>query len=170
MFSQSVMSDSLQPHEVRHNRLASFTISRSILKPMSVESGCQPAISSSATLFSFSSCPQFPASGSLPVSQLFPSGGQSIGASTSTPILLMNIQGWFPYDWLVWSPGCPQDSQESSLASQFKSSSSLVLSLLYGPTLTSIRYYWKNDTFDSTDLCQQSDISAFTNMDLLTFC
>ena len=169
MFSQSVMSDSLQPHEVRHNRLASFTISRSILKPMSIESGCSqpshPLSSPSPVALSLSQH-----QGLFPVSQLFPSGGQSIGASTSTPILLMNIRGWFPYDWLVWSPGCPQDSQESSLASQFKSISSLVLSLLYGPTLTSIRYYWKNDTFDSTDLCQQSDISAFTNMDLLTFC
>ena len=43
-------------------------------------------------------CPQsFPASGSLPVSQVFPSGGQSIGASAS--VLPMNIQGWFPLGW-----------------------------------------------------------------------
>ena len=41
-----------------------------------------------------------------------------------------------------------------------KSVSSLVLSLLYGPTLTSIRDYWKNHSFDYTDLCQQSDFSA----------
>ena len=46
---------------------------------------------------SFSSCPQFPpASGSFPVSQLFTSGGQSIGASASASVLPMNIQGWFP--------------------------------------------------------------------------
>ena len=52
-------------------------------------------ISSSAT--PFSSCPQsFPASGSFPVSLLFTSGGQTIGASGSTLVLLMNIQGWFP--------------------------------------------------------------------------
>ena len=45
----------------------------------------------------FSSCPQsFPASGSFPVSWLFPSGDQSIGASASASILLMNIQNWFP--------------------------------------------------------------------------
>ena len=88
------MSNSLQPHEVQ---LPSFIISWSFLKLMSIESGCQPAISSSVVS---SCCPEsFLASGSLPVSQLFPSGGQSIGASTSTPILLMNIQSWFPYDW-----------------------------------------------------------------------
>ena len=45
----------------------------------------------------FSSCPQsFPASGSFPVSQLFASGGQSMGASASVSVLPMNIQGWFP--------------------------------------------------------------------------
>ena len=42
----------------------------------------------------FSSCPEsFPASGSFPISWLFTSGGQRIGASTSASVLLMNIQG-----------------------------------------------------------------------------
>ena len=54
-----------------------------------------PTISFSVTCFS--SCPQsFPASGSFPVSWLFASGGQNIGASASASILPMNIQGWFP--------------------------------------------------------------------------
>ena len=45
----------------------------------------------------FSSCPQSsPASGSFPVSQLFPSGGQSIEASASASVLPMNIQDWCP--------------------------------------------------------------------------
>ena len=57
---------------------------------------CHPTISFSVTRFS--SCPQsFPASGSFPVSQLFTSGGQSIGAPASTTVLPMNIQGWFPF-------------------------------------------------------------------------
>ena len=56
---------------------------------------CHPTISSSVALFS--SCPQsFPASGSYPVSQLFTSGGQIIGASALAPVLPLNIQGWFP--------------------------------------------------------------------------
>ena len=45
----------------------------------------------------------------------------------------------FLYDWLVWSPCSPRDSQESSLAQQFESINSLVLSLLYGPTLASVQ-------------------------------
>ena len=45
-------------------------------------------------------------------------------------------------------------------APQFKSISSSVLSLLYGPTLTPIHDYWKNHSFDDMDLCQQSDVSA----------
>ena len=52
----------------------------------------------------FSSCPQSsPASGSFPVSQLFPSSGQSIGALASISVLPMNIQGWFPLGWNGWS-------------------------------------------------------------------
>ena len=71
----------------------SFTISRSLLKLLFVESVILSSISSSVALFSF--CIQsLPESGSFLMSQLFISGGQSIGASVS--ILPMNIQGWFP--------------------------------------------------------------------------
>ena len=52
------------------------------------------------------------------------------------------------YDWLVGSPCSPRDSQESSLAPQFKSINSSALSFLYSPTLTSIHDYWKNHSFD----------------------
>ena len=56
---------------------------------------CHPTISSSVV--PFSSCLQsFPASGSFPVSWLFPSGGWSIGASASASVHPMNSQGWFP--------------------------------------------------------------------------
>ena len=62
---------------------------------------CHLTISSSVP--SFSPCPQsFPASGSFPVSQIFASGGQSIGASTSASVLPMNIQDWFPLGWTGW--------------------------------------------------------------------
>ena len=110
---------------------------------------CHPAISS---------CPQsFSASGSFPMSQLFASDGWSIGASASASVHAMHIQGWFP----VGLTGFSRDSQESSLAPQFKSINSLALSLLYGLALTSIQDYWKNHSFDYLDLCQQSDVSAF---------
>ena len=49
---------------------------------------------------------------------------------------------------------------ESSPAPQFESINSLALSLLYGPTLTSVHNYWKNHNFDYTDLCGQCDVSA----------
>jgi len=52
------------------------------------------------------------------------------------------------YNWLVWSPCSPRDSQESSPTPQFKSINSLALSFLYSPTLTSIHDYWKNHSFD----------------------
>ena len=56
---------------------------------------CHSTISSSVILFS--SCLQsFPASGSFQMSEFFTSGGQSIGVSTSTLVLPMNIQDWFP--------------------------------------------------------------------------
>ena len=88
------MSDSLWPHGLQHDRLPCPSLSPGVCSnscPLSW--WCYLTISSSATLFSF--CLQsFPASGSFTMSQLFTSGGQSIGASAS--VLPMNIQNWFP--------------------------------------------------------------------------
>ena len=152
LFSRSVMPDSLWPHGLQHARLPCSLPSPGVCSnscPLS--QGCHPAISSS--VISFSSCLQSsPPSGSFPVSWLFASGGHSIGASASTSVLPMNILGWFPLG-LTGLILCPRDSQESSLAPQFESVNSSMLSLLYGPTLTSIHDYWKNHTFDYTDLC-----------------
>ena len=109
----------------------------------------------------FSSCLQsFPASGPFPRSQFFASGGQSIGVSASASVTSMNIQDWSPLG-LTGSPYSPRDSQESSPATPFESISSSVLSLLYGPTFTSIHDYWKNHSFEQMDLCWQSNVSAF---------
>ena len=83
-----------------------------------------------------------PASGSFPMSQLFSSGGQTIGAPVSASVLPVNIQAWLPKDWLVWSPCCPRDSQESFPTPQFKSVHSSALSL-YGPALIFVHDYWK---------------------------
>ena len=55
---------------------------------------CLPTISSSVIPLS-SHLQSFPASGSFPMSQLFASGGQSIGVSASASVVPMNIQGWF---------------------------------------------------------------------------
>ena len=62
---------------------------------------CHPIISSSVVPFSF--CFQFfPAAGSFPMSQLFTSGVQSIGASASASVFLMSIQDWFPLGLTGW--------------------------------------------------------------------
>ena len=68
---------------------------------------------------------------------------------------------YFLQEWLVWSPKCPKDSQQSSPAPQFESTNSLALSLLYGPTLTSLYDYWKSHSFAYMDLACQSDFSVF---------
>ena len=74
----------------------SFTISRSLLKLMSIES-VMPSNHLIPVTVPFSACPQsLPASGSFPVCQLFASGGQSIETSATASVLPMNIQGWFP--------------------------------------------------------------------------
>ena len=67
----------------------------------SLSGWCHPTIS--YCVVPFSSCPQsFPALGSFQMSQLFASGGQSMGASASASVLPMNIQDWFPLGWTGW--------------------------------------------------------------------
>ena len=107
---------------------------------------CHPAISSSVVPFS-SSLQSFPAPGIFQMSQFFASGGQSIGVSASASVLQMNIHDWFPLGWTGCFPCSPRDSQKSS-PTQFKSINSLTLSLVYGPTPTSIHDYWKNHSLD----------------------
>ena len=96
LFSRSVVSDSLRPHGLQHSRLPCPSSSpRACSNSSLLSQWCQPTISSS--FVPFSSClHSFPASGSLPVSRLFTSGGQSIGASASASVLPVNIQDWFP--------------------------------------------------------------------------
>ena len=100
----------------------------------------------SSSVLPFSSCLQsFQASGSFPMSQLFSSGGQSIGIWLQHQSIGRTD---FLYNWLAWSPCSPRDSQESSPTPQFKSINSLALSFLHSPTLTSVHDYWKNHSFD----------------------
>ena len=93
LFSHSDVSTSLWPHGLQHARLPCPSPSCGVCSnSCPLDWWCHPTVSSSITAFS---CPQsYPASGSFPVSWLFASGGQSIGASAS--VLPMNIQGWFP--------------------------------------------------------------------------
>ena len=101
-FSCSVVSDSLRPHEPQHARPpCPSPTPRVHPNPCPLSQWCHPTISSSVA--PFSSCPQsFPASGSFQMSQLFASGGQSIGVSASTSVLPMNNQDWSPLWWTDW--------------------------------------------------------------------
>ena len=101
-FSCSVMSDSLQPHGMQHDRPpCPSSTPRVYPNSCPLSQWCHPTISSSVV--SFSSCPQsLPASGSFLMSQLFASGGQSIGVSASTSVLPVNTQNWSPLGWTGW--------------------------------------------------------------------
>ena len=149
------MSNSLWPHQLQHARLLFPSLSPWVC-PLSW--WCHPTISFSVT--SFFCTQSFPASESFPMSCLFTSVGQNAGASASASVLPMNMQSWFPLS-LSWFPLCSRDSQESFPAPQFKNINSSALNLLYGPTLTSTHDHWKNHSFDYTDFCLQSNVSAF---------
>ena len=101
LFSHSVVSDSLWSHGLQHARLPCPSPTPGACSNSCPSSQwCHPTISSS--VIPFSSCLQsFPPSGSFPMSQFFPSGGQSIGVSASTSVLPMNIQDW-SLGWTGW--------------------------------------------------------------------
>ena len=102
-FSHSVVFNSLWPQKLQHAGplCPSLTI-RVHPNPCPLSQRCYPTISSSVV--PFSSCAQsFPASGSFQMSQLFESGGQSIGVSASASVLLMNTQDWSPLGWAGWT-------------------------------------------------------------------
>ena len=100
-FSHSVMSDSLQLHELQHNRPPCPSPTPGVFSnscPLS--QWCHPTVSS--FVVPFSSCPQsFPAS-FFQMSEFFPSGDQSIGDSSSASVLPINIQDWSPLGWTGW--------------------------------------------------------------------
>ena len=101
-FSRSFVSHSLRPRESQHARPPSPSPTPGVHPNSCPLSGwCHPAISPSVV--PYSSCPQsLPASGSFPMSQLFTSGGQSIGVSASASVLPMNTQDWSPLGWTGW--------------------------------------------------------------------
>ena len=97
-FSQSVVSDSLQPHGLQHTRLPCPSPTPGAYSNSCPSSrGCHPTILSS--VISFSCLQSFPASGSFLMNQFLASGGQSIGVSALALVLPMNIQACFPLGW-----------------------------------------------------------------------
>ena len=155
------MSNCLRPHGVQHNRPSCPSpIPGVYSNSCPLSRWCHRSISSSVVPFS-SHLQSFPASGSFQMSQFSVSGSQSIRVSASASVFPMNIHGWFPLGWTALISLLSKGLSRTSLAPQFKSISSSALSLLSGPTLTSIHDYWKNHSFDYKDLCRQSDICAF---------
>ena len=154
------MSDSLRPNNSQHARpLCPSTSPRVHSDSHPSSPWCHPAISSSVIPFS-SSLQSFPASGSFPMTQFFRWPKYWSFSFSISPSNEYSGQ-------LVWSACSPRDSQEASPAPQFVNISSSALSLLYGPTLTSVHLYpffgvcyWKNHSFDYMDLCQKSYVSA----------
>ena len=164
-FSHSIVSDSLRPHESQHARLPCPSPTPGVYSnSCPLNQWCHPVISSS--VIPFSSCPQaLPASESFPISQLFAWGGQSIKVSALASVLPKNTQDWSPLEWTgrisLQSKGLSRVFSSTTIFQiNAFSINSLALSLLYGPTLTSIHDYWINHSFDYTDFCWQSDVSA----------
>ena len=101
-FSHSVVSDSLRPHEPQHTRPPCPSPTPGVHpNPRPLSWWCHPTISSSVIPFS-SFDKSFPTSGSFQMSQLFASGGQSIGVLASTSVLTMNTQDLSPLGWTGW--------------------------------------------------------------------
>ena len=96
LLSCSVMSNSWRPHVLQHARLpCPLPSPRVCSNSCPLSQWCHPTISPS--VIPYTSCLQsFRASESFLMTQLFTSGGQSIGASATASVLPMNIQGWFP--------------------------------------------------------------------------
>ena len=145
--SHSVMSDSLWPHGLQHARPPCPLPTPGVYSnscPLSW--WCHPTISSSVV--PFYSCPQsLPASGSFQISQLFASGGQSIGVSVSTSVLPMNTQDWSPLGWTglisLQSKGLSRVFSNMTVQKhQFFGVQ------LYSPSLTSIHDCWKHNSLD----------------------
>ena len=154
-FSRSVATNSLWPHQPQHARPPCWS-STSGVYPNScpLSQWCHPTISSS--VIPFSSCSQsFPASGYLPMSWLFSSGGQSIGVSASASVLLMNIQNWCPLGWTGWISLQSQGLSGVSSNTTVQKHQFFSLQFLHSPTVTSIHDYWQNHSLDKTDLCRQ---------------
>ena len=99
-FSCSVMSDPLRSHGLQHTRPPCPLTPRVYSNSCPLSWRCHPTISSS--VLPFSSPQSFPESGSFPMSQLFASGGQSIGVSALTSVLPMNTQDLSPLGWTGW--------------------------------------------------------------------
>ena len=153
LFSHQVMFNSFQPHGLQHARLLCPPLSPRVWSnscPLS--QWCHPTISSCYPLLLCLQC--FPVSGSFPMSWLFASSGQSIGASALTV--------FSEYSWLIslridWFELLAVQGTLKSLLQHHNSKTSI----LWRSAFFMVLDYWKNHSFDSMDLSRQRDLSAF---------
>ena len=129
----------------------SITNSHNLLKLMSIES-VMPSnhlILCHSLLLHLQS---FPARGSFQISQLFTSGGQSIGVSASTSVLPMNTQDWPPLRWTglisLQSKGLSRVFSNTIVQKHQFFSAHQFFSFLYSPALVSIHDYWENHSLN----------------------
>ena len=101
-FSHSAVSNFLWPHGLQHARPPCLSPTPGVhLNSCPLRQWYHSTISSSVIIFS-SHLQSYPASGSFQISQLFSSGGQSIGVSASISFLPKNTQDWSPLGWTGW--------------------------------------------------------------------
>jgi len=147
-FSHSFMSDSLQPHGLKHTRPPCPSPT-----PRACSNSCplswwyHSTISSSVV--PFSSCLQsFPASWSFQMSQFFASGGQSIGVSALASVLPMNIQDWFPLGLIGWISLQSKGLSRVFSNTTIQKASILQCSAFFVVQLSHPHDYWENHSFD----------------------
>ena len=149
------MFDSLQPKAwwLQYTRLCCPSLSPGVCsdsRPLS--QWYYPIISSPVTSFS-SYLQSFPATGSLPMSLFFISGGQSIGVSASASILPMNIQCWFPLELTDLISFLDHGTLKSLLQPHSSKASVLWCSAFFMAQLSHLRdrYYYPHSTDKKND-------------------
>ena len=145
-----------------HQASLSFTISSSFLKLLSSLNSFLKLMGA-CSVAPFPSCPQsLPASESFPMSPFFASGGQGIGASASTSVLPIIIQGCFPLGLTSLSSLLSKGlSRIFPRTTVWKHQFSSTQTFLWSSSHMCTHVYWKNHRFDYTDLSWQSNVSAF---------
>ena len=143
LFSHSVVSNSLWPHGLQHNRLPCPSPSLRVCSNSCPLSRWHHRTIPSSVILS----PAFNLSQHLGLFQWITQVAKILECLHQRQSFQWIFRIDFLEDCLVGSPCCPRDSQESSPAPQFKCINSSALSLLCSPTLTSIHDSWKNHSF-----------------------
>ena len=152
LLRRQVMSNYLWPHErPPHPSLSLGVCSDSC----PLNQWYNVTISSSATPFSFR-LQYFSGSGAFPMSWVFTSVSQSIGATVSGLVLPMKILGWFSLELTGLISLLSMGLSIIFCSTTLQKHQFFGLNLLYSPTLKSIHDHWKNRSFDYADLYTQN--------------